>query len=152
MTTTSLNEFYVIGLSVRTRNKDQQMEHDIQNLWNDFMEKEVGQKIPNRLDDTLYGIYTDYENGVNGYYKAIVGCKVSSLENIPEGMTGITIKEGDYTKFMAKGDITKDAIPNAWETIWKTNLKRKFTTDFEVYDERAITQSKAEVDIFIAVY
>lgn len=152
MTTTSHHEFHVIGLSVRTRNKDQQMAHDIQNLWKDFMQPEVIQTIPNKVEDTLYGIYTDYEDGVAGYYKAVVGCKVDNLENIPEGMTGITIKQGDYSKFTAKGDITKDAIPNAWETIWKTNLKRKFTTDFEVYDKRAMLPNQAEVDIFIAVY
>ncbi len=151
MTTTKLNDFHVIGLSVRTRNKDQHITNDIHNLWDTFMKEQIVQKIPNKSDETMYGIYTDYENGPDGDYTAIVGCKVNNLTNIPEGMIGITIKNGNYSKFTAKGDVTKDAIPNAWADIWKTNLQRTFATDFEVYDQRAIDPTNAEVDIFVGV-
>ncbi|MEW7292535.1 GyrI-like domain-containing protein [Aquimarina sp. 2304DJ70-9] len=151
MITTKLNQFHVIGLSVRTRNKDQHITKDIQNLWNTFIKQNTILKIPNRLDDTLFGIYTDYENGASGYYTTIVGCKVSSLDTIPEGMVGITIKDGDYSRFTAKGDVTKDAIPDAWGKIWNANLNRVFATDFEVYDDRAQDPTNAEVDIFIGI-
>ena len=151
MTTTSFNEFHVIGLSVRTRNEDQHITQDIQNLWKKFIDQETVHTIPNRIEDTMYGIYTDYENGPAGYYTAIVGYKVSTLDNIPEGLVGTTIKDGNYSKFIAKGDVTKDAIPNAWANIWKSDLDRKYTTDFEVYDNRAMDPTNAEVDIFVAV-
>ena len=151
MTATKFNEFHVIGLSVRTRNEDQHITNDIQNLWNTFMAKGIAHKIPNKLEDTLFGVYTDYEYGPNGDYTLTVGCKVSNLEDIPEGMTGTTIQHGNYSQFTAKGDVTKDAIPKAWDKIWKTDLNRAFVTDFEVYDHRAVDPTNAEVDIFIGV-
>ncbi|WP_109299305.1 GyrI-like domain-containing protein [Aquimarina sp. AU474] len=151
MTTKKFDSFHVVGLSVRTRNEDQHVTLDIQKLWETFMAQGAMNKIPNKLEDTLFGIYTDYENGASGYYNAIVGCKVSDLNAIPRGMVGTTIKNGNYLKFTAKGDVTKTAIPEAWAKIWKSNLDRTYTTDFEVYDERAIDPTKAEVDIFVGV-
>ncbi|GAA4277661.1 GyrI-like domain-containing protein [Aquimarina mytili] len=151
MTTTKCNTFHVIGLSVRTRNEDQHITNDIQKLWNTFMERGISNKIPNKIDETLYGIYTDYENGASGYYNAIVGCKVDNLENIPEGMVGTTIKNGNYSKFVAKGDVTKEAIPDVWAKIWRSDLNRTYATDFEVYDDRAVDPTNAEVDIFVGV-
>ncbi len=151
MTTTKFNSFHVIGLSVRTRNEDQHITNDIQNLWNTFMTQGISHKIPNKLEDTLFGIYTDYENGDAGKYTAIVGCKVDNLDTIPDGMIGITIKNGDYSKFTAKGDVTKDAIPEVWGKIWNAGLNRVYKTDFEIYDERAIDPTNAEVDIFVGV-
>ncbi len=151
MTTTAINEFHVIGLSVRTRNEDQHITLDIQNLWKKFMDEDIIHKIPNKLEDSIFGIYTDYENGAAGYYKAIVGCKVSNLDNIPEGMTGTSIKNGVYSKFTAQGDVTKEAIPNTWAKIWKSDLNRTYTTDFEVYDQRAMDPTDAEVDIFVGI-
>ncbi len=151
MTITKFNEFHVIGLSVRTRNEDQHITKDIENLWNTFMKQGALHKIPNKLEDTLFGIYTDYENGATGKYTTIVGCKVSNLDTIPNGMIGITINNGNYSKFTAKGDVTKNAIPEAWEKIWHTDLNRTFSADFEVYDQRAQDLTNAEVDIFIGV-
>ncbi len=151
MTTEKFESFYIIGLSVRTRNEDQHLTNDIHNLWDVFMKKETIHRIPNKLENTLYGVYTDYENRDSGYYTAIVGCKVSTLDTIPDGMIGITINNGTYSKFIAKGDVTKNAIPDTWAKIWKSNLSRTFSTDFEVYDERAINPVNAEVDIFVGV-
>ncbi len=151
MTTTKFEAFHIIGLAKRTRNEDQHITLDIQKLWDTFIANETMHKIPNKLENTLFGIYTDYENAASGYYTAIVGCKVSSLVSIPEGMIGTTIKNGNYTKFIARGDISKDAIPNAWAKIWRSDLDRTYITDFEVYEESAMNTKNAEVDIYIGV-
>lgn len=151
MTTKKIEDFHVIGISVRTKNENQETTRDIAKLWNDFMSRKIMNKIPNKIEDTLYAIYTDYESDHSGEYTIVVGCKVSSLEVIPLGMVGTTVKTGDYAKFMAKGDVTKAAIPDAWEKIWKTDLNRVYASDFEVYDDRAMDPTNAEVDIFIGV-
>ena len=56
-----------------------------------------------------------------------------------------------YKKFTAKGDLTKGAVYEKWNTIWKTDLDRSYTADFEIYGEAAQNPLNAEVDIFIAV-
>lgn len=50
-----------------------------------------------------------------------------------------------------KGNILQGLVFEAWTKIWNSNIDRKFSADFEVYDERAQDPENAEVDIFIAV-
>lgn len=45
----------------------------------------------------------------------------------------------------------QDTVISEWIRIWQSPVQRVFTTDFEVYGEKAKNAEKAEVDIFIAV-
>ena len=38
-----------------------------------------------------------------------------------------------------------------WIKIWNSDLNRIFTSDFEIYGEKAHNPENAEVDIFIAM-
>ena len=42
-------------------------------------------------------------------------------------------------------------ITDAWETIWNSNINRRFGFDFEIFDERSHDWEDAEIDIFISV-
>ena len=65
-------------------------------------------------------------------------------------MTVILIPESKYTQCMAKGDLTKDAVINTWMTIWGTDLNRTYTTDIEIYGEKAIDLTNGEAEILVA--
>ncbi|MEO8769792.1 MAG: GyrI-like domain-containing protein [Ferruginibacter sp.] len=143
--------FSVIGISVRTTNENGQSSQDIPALWNKFMSEGIIEKIPNKSGDTLYCIYTDYEKDHTKPYTTILGSKVSSLENIPNGMVGKMIEEANYTKHVAKGNLQEGVVFNEWLKIWDADLQRTFTSDFEVYGEKAMDPANAEVDIFIGV-
>lgn len=151
MQTVKIDAFHVIGISVKTTNKDQQSAQDIGALWGKFMQEQILDKIPNKIDNTVYSIYTDYEGDYTQPYTTVLGCKVSSLENIPEGMVGKTFEGGSYTKFVSKGDLTQGVVFQDWLKIWNTGLNRNYATDFEVYGERAMNPNDAEVDIFVGV-
>jgi predicted transcriptional regulator YdeE len=146
-----IHQFNIIGISVRTTNENMQAMKDIPALWNKFMVGQVAEKIPNKIDDTVYCIYTDYEKDHTKPYTTILGCKVKNLDHIPEGMTGKSVPAGDYTPFIAKGNIMQGSVYNEWMKIWDANLPRTFTSDFEVYGAKAQHPENAEVDIFIAV-
>ncbi len=60
------------------------------------------------------------------------------------------VKAGKYSKFIAKGDLNKGVVYNAWGKIWQINSDRAYDTDFEVYGEKAKDSSNAEVEIFVA--
>ena len=62
----------------------------------------------------------------------------------------LMIPAQEYCKFKAKGIMTK-CITDAWKEIWKSEIKRKFDFDFEVYDERSEDWNNAEVDIYISI-
>lgn len=146
-----LQSFSIIGISIRTTNENGQSGIDIPQFWNRFITENILEKIPNKADHSIYCIYTDYEKDHTKPYTTILGCKVSTLDTIPDGMTGKTIEEADYSKHTAKGNILQGLIYNEWIKIWNSDLPRTFTADFELYDERAQNPENAEVDIFVAV-
>jgi hypothetical protein len=151
MTNVKIEPFKVIGISVRTTNENGQAAKDIPALWEKMMNENILSSIPNKIDNTIYSIYTDYEKDHTKPYTTVLGCEVENLDDIPEGMVGYFFDAGNYLKFTAKGDLSKDLVINEWINIWNMDLGRAFTADFEVYGEKAQNPSDAEVDIFIAV-
>ncbi len=150
-TQTTIEKFNLIGIAVRTTNENEKAAQDIPALWSTFIAEGILQKIPNRIDDTIYCMYTDYEADYTKPYTTIIGCRVSSLENIPEGMTGKTIPTGNYVKFTAKGNIMHGVVQDAWKDIWNSDIERTYITDFDVYGVKAQNLENAEVDIFVSV-
>ena len=140
----------IVGIATRTSNTPGKADKDIPQLWNKFMMENTLQRIPNKVDDTVYALYTNYEGDHTQPYTVVIGCNVDSFDNIPEDMTVILIPESKYTQFMAKGDLTKDAVINTWMTIWGTDLNRTYTTDIEIYGEKAIDLTNGEAEILVA--
>ena len=150
MTSTKKDELTIVGLSIRTSNDPGKADHDIPQLWKKIMAENTLTRIPHKVDDTIYAIYTDYEGDHTQPYTMVIGCNVSNLDNVPEDMTVKMVPASNYAKFIAKGDLTKDAVINTWMDIWKTDLKRAYTTDIEIYGEKAIDPTNGEAEILIA--
>lgn len=148
---TTIEKFYVIGISVRTTNEGGQAAKDIPQLWERFMSEDIESKIPAKISRDVYGIYTEYEGDYTQPYTTVLGCKVESLDNIPEGFIGLTIETANYEKYTAKGKMFDDIVYNKWTEIWQSDLDRTYIADFEIYGERSVDMDNAEVDIFISV-
>lgn len=146
-----IKQFNIIGIAIRTTNENGQSSQDIPSLWNKFMGDGMSALIPEKINNTIYCVYTDYEKDHTKPYTTILGCSVSTLNNIPAGMVGKIIEEGAYIKYTAKGNILQGMVFNEWVKIWNSDIDRKYTADFEVYGEKAKNPEDAEVDIFIAV-
>jgi len=146
-----IESFNVIGIAVRTTNENGQSGQDIGQLWGKFMSEGIAEKIPNKMDANVFSIYTNYEKDHTKPYDTILGCKVSSLEEIPDGMVGQSFEGGTYGKFVSKGDLTKGVVFGTWTEIWEQDLDRVFTADFEIYGEKAQNPTDAEVDVLVAI-
>lgn len=146
-----IQQLNIIGIAIRTTNEHNQAAKDIPLLWKRFTEELILEKIPNKIDSTVYCIYTDYEKDHTKPYTTILGCAVKNLITIPEGMVGKTIHPATYTTFIAKGNLLKGAVYDEWIKIWNANLPRTFTADFEVYGKKAENFEDAEVELFIAI-
>lgn len=149
----TIQKFYVIGIATRTTNKDGQSGKDIEALWGRFWTEDIQTKIPNKVSNDIYAVYTDYETDFTGAYTTIIGLAVSSLENIPEGFSGITIETTQYQKFVSKGKMPA-AVFNTWLEIWQNkslNLKRAYNADFTVHGKKYYEGDNAEVETFISV-
>ena len=141
----------IIGISTETTNENGKSAEDMGKLWRQFYSKNIPSQIPNKMSDEIYSIYTDYESDYTGKYTCVIGLKVNSLEQIPNGLIGREFKGGNYQKFIAKGEMP-NAVVEMWEKIWAKDkeLKRKYTTDFEVYEQNFQNRENSEIKIFIA--
>lgn len=148
---TNMQKIDILGISVRTSNNNGEAARDIPALWNKFMVESVAEKIPNKVDETIYCLYTDYEKDHTTPYTTILGCAVSTLAAIPEGMVAKSIEVANYQKYTAKGSLNEGIVFNEWVKIWNSDLDRAYTTDYEVYGVKAGNMENAEVDIFIAL-
>jgi predicted transcriptional regulator YdeE len=147
----NIQNFSIIGISVRTTNENKQSAKDIPALWNKLLSEEVLNKIPNKISKDIVCVYTDYEKDHTKPYTTILGAIVAHLDSVPEGMTGKTIEGINYEKFTAKGNLAEGIVIKEWIKIWNSDLERIFTSDFEIYGEKAQNPENAEVDIFIAI-
>lgn len=151
MNTQKIEAFTIIGISVRTTNENQQAAKDIPALWEKFMSESSMEKIPNKISNDIYCIYTEFEKDHTKPYTTILGCKVDSLDEIPAGMVVKKVEEATYSKHIAKGNIQEGSVYNEWVKIWNSDLKRTFTNDIEIYGEKSMNPTNTEVDIFVAV-
>lgn len=147
-----INEFYVIGIAMRTSNEDGQSATDIPKLWETFFKDSVFNQIPNKIDSSIYCLYTEYEKDHTKPYTTILGCRVANLSDIPENMVGKTVSKANYTKFKVNGVLAEGIVFNEWVKIWNADLPRSFTTDFEMYSQQALSNEQAEVEICIALH
>lgn len=151
MQSVNIEPFQLIGIAVRTSNANGQAASEIAGLWQTFLVEQVLQKIPNRVDDTVYSLYTEYEGDHNHPYTAMLGCKVTDLSDIPEGMQGKSFTGGKYVQLSARGDLMQGLVVKQWMDIWEMDLDRAYTADFEVFGEKAQNPKDAEVDFLIAI-
>ena len=145
-----LETFYVAGISVRTTNQNGQAQSDIGALWQRFFSEGIREKIPGKIGEDIYCIYTDYESDANGPYTAFLGCKVASPGRFPMGILSRTIPGSRYKVFTAKGKLPESVV-KTWQNIWKSGIERKYAADFDLYGERAQDPNDAEVQIYVSV-
>ncbi len=142
----------IIGISVKTTNENRQSTSDIERLWEYFFSKNIISHIPNKKNENIFSIYTDYESDFRGKYMTILGVEVTSLEEIPEGMIGREFPEQTFKKIIAKGEIPK-AVGIAWQQIWDMDLElnRSYLYDYDLYTQKSQQGTASEVEIFVGV-
>lgn len=82
----------------------------------------------------------------NDQYCVTVGNEVSKAEN--DELTVKIIPAGKYARFSLHGHMVK-VVAEAWNEIWKMDLNRSFTGDFEEYLNNNCDNS--DINIYIAL-
>lgn len=148
----SIPPFKIIGIATRTSNTSGKAAEDLGALWGKFFEEQIGGKIPGKVSEDIFAIYTDYKSDYTGEYTCLIGYQVGSLENVVEGLVAREFEGGQHIKFVAAGKMP-EAVVQTWQEIWTKDaeLDRKYTADFEVYGAKSQQEYNSKVDIFIAV-
>src|ERR1035441_2161819 len=95
--------FEVIGIEARTNNSQESTGSGaIPKQWQRlFMENLLG-RIPDRIDQSIVAVYSNYASDWNGDYTYTLGAKVKPGTKAPEGMVAKNIPTGKYAEFTAK--------------------------------------------------
>ena len=151
--TTEIGGFTVVGLTIRTTNADGKAAEDINALWQRFFEEAVGEAIPSKDGQALYAIYHSYEGGAEAPYSLTIGCRVKPDADfaLTEGLESVFVEGGDYMVFAAQGEQPK-ALIDTWQAVWKSDLKRRFKTDVEIYGPRFFEAGLHEILVCIGVH
>lgn len=150
--------FSVVGIAVRTNNaREMTGQGMIPQQWQKFFQQGILEQIPNKVDPTIFALYTNYASDRNGDYDFVIGAKVSKVSTLPPGMVAKTVPAGNYAILTsAKGPAAK-VVPEAWQKIWTMEDKaqlggtRVYRADYEVYDQRSQNPQDSEVDIYVGI-
>lgn len=147
--------FKVIGIATRTTNKEALEKGTIQALWQRFFAEQIFGQIPHKVDESVIALYGDYETDKDGEYLLVIGARVSSLDEIPQGMIGYEVPAAKRAVFVTAEGPLSSIVFNEWKAIWAKEeeglLERAYTVDYELYDEQSTDPMKARVKLFIAV-
>ena len=145
-----LDEKVVSGIKIKTTNKDGKAMQDIGMTWQKLFADGIYEKITNKVNSKTIGLYTEYEGDYTKPYTFIAGAEVSKELQIGEELESIIIPKGKYAKFIITGDV-QNSVGQAWQEIWNMDLKRKYTCDFEEYQNNSEDMQKQEIHIYIAL-
>ncbi|KAF3361773.1 hypothetical protein PHSC3_001663 [Chlamydiales bacterium STE3] len=141
----------LVGIECRTSNAPEAGPHDIPKHWEKFYGEDILNRIPNKVSNEVIALYCDYMGDQTQPYSLVIGCPVSSQDDVPEGMVAKIIPAGFYAVFRAIGEHPKNLI-KTWGHIWQqADLKRTYTGDYEVYGDKFVSRSPQEVEVFVAV-
>jgi predicted transcriptional regulator YdeE len=140
----------VVGIECRTSNDSHAGPHDIPRLWQRFYAENVLGTIPNKASEEVIALYCDYEGDYMQPYSCVIGCAVTSLDEIPHGMVGKVVPASPFAVFQATGEFPQSLI-TTWGHIWQSDLKRTYAGDYEVYGEKFAAGNPKEIDVLVAI-
>ena len=145
-----LKEKAITGIRIKTTNQEGKAIQDIGMTWQKLFANGIYEKIPNKVNGKTIGLYTEYEGDYTKPYTFMAGAEVSKEVQTGKEIKSIIIPKGKYAKFVITGDV-QNSVGQAWQEIWNMDLKRKYTCDFEEYQNNSEDMQKQEIHIYIAL-
>ena len=153
----SQDGFTVIGITARTTNaKEMTPDGVIGKQWMRIFQEGVLGKIPNKTDASIIAVYTDYASDHNGEYTYLLGARVTSDAEVPEGMVAKKITGGKFAVFTSDKGPAPQVVPATWIKISTLPQNavggdRLYRADYEIYDERARDPQNLQVDVYVGI-
>ncbi|WP_119459688.1 GyrI-like domain-containing protein [Rhodospirillaceae bacterium SYSU D60014] len=144
-TTSAREAFTIVGIAARTSNSEGGR---IAALWQRFYAEGIQQRIPDRLSDDVYSLYTDYESDHTGPFTLVIGCAVSKAEALPDGLVAKAVPAAKYAVIDATGP-QPDTVMQQWQAIWASDLPRSYSGDFDLYRNRKGETPRVEIHVAI---
>ena len=153
---TDQSGFDVIGIEVRTNNAQEATSGGaIPQQWQRLFMEGILDRIPDRLDQSVVAVYTNYASDWNGDYTYILGARVKPGTKAPAGMVSVNVPAGKYVEFTSARGPAPQVVPNLWKEIWTYfhepgKPERAYQADFEAYDDMS-DPNNVQMRIYIGV-
>lgn len=146
-----LKAFSIAGITIRTTNEEQKTITDIGTLFARFFSENIIEKIPSRLSDDIYCVYTDYESDYTGEYSVIIGCKIKDGDTVDKSLIVKKIHDSKYIEYKSSGELHA-AVSKTWTEIWNSKeISRAYQADFDIYGQEAIDPQNATIYTYLSV-
>jgi len=149
--------FTVVGISARTSNaREMTADGVIGKQWGRLMQEGLLAKIPNKADQNIVAVYTDYASDHNGDYTYVLGARVTADAEVPAGMVAKMIPSGKYAVFTSEKGAAQKVVSELWTKINSLPKSspggdRRYRADFEIYDERAMDPRDMQMDAYVGI-
>lgn len=135
---TQTTPIIVAGISIRTSNA--KAFEAIPLHWKTFFEKQMLSTIPDRVNDDIYAVYTEYDKvpknveDIYGLgYTFIIGAAVSRTDRLPSTLASTIVPATKRAVFPIEPG-KPEQVGAEWQKIWQMqNLQRAFAPDYEHY-------------------
>jgi predicted transcriptional regulator YdeE len=150
------SSFDVIGIETRTNNaKEASGNGEIPKQWQRLFAEGILNQIPDKTDQAITVVYTNYASDWNGDYTYILGAKVKTGTKAPTGMVAVTVPAGKYVAFQSAKGPGQTVVPEVWKQIWgyfqePGNPVRAYKADYERY-EGPSDPNNVQANIFMGV-
>ena len=101
-------------------------------FWRRFFAEKITQALPQRNNDAIYSLYTEYDSDHTGEYTLLLGYEIPADAEVGEGLTKTTIPASSYAVIDARGP-QPDTLIDAWQAVWSSSLARNYSCDFDIH-------------------
>jgi predicted transcriptional regulator YdeE len=152
------DELFIVGIEARTTAaKEMSAQGVIPQQWQKFMQEGVLQKIPNKADQNIYAVVTDFADKRYGEYSVVIGARVTDKSQVPAGLVLKTIPADKYAIFQTDKGPARQVVPAAWQKIADSEDKgelgftRTYKADYELFDGQAMDPQNLQAELHVGV-
>lgn len=152
-------EITLMGIKIRTNNTSEKNPESAQigSTVQRYFQEEISKKIIHRKNPgTILCVYTEYESDFHGDYTFFMGEEITNMVTPTDSLAVHMIEAQTYARFTTPAGPMPQVVIQAWQAIWQMSEaelggRRRYISDFEVYDHRAADPKNAVVDIYIGI-
>lgn len=144
-------ESHFIGIPIQTSYKNEAYLTALQEAWTYFGKEDISAAIPNIIEERVYAIYTNYNQPQQDDVTILLGYKTSDIQQVYEGLMGVTVPATDFAVLENKGKPTEQFLTDTWAKVLQSDLKRSELADMEVYQLHPQTGAVEKAELRIAL-
>lgn len=147
--TFNCEEMHFVGISTVTSFNEDQIEKDLQEVWEYFLKEDISYVINDIVDPRIFVVYSDYDKEYDGYFTVTVGYMAASADDVYEGLSAVTVSPSTFA-VLESDEKGENAVAGLWERVLCSDLKRKNDFDIEAYtlnDEYEVVKTELMTSI-----